>query len=182
MNILKESEVRTEGGGAAGAKRGEIVYGGTVTHEEIDELDEKILLALAADARARSKEIAAAVGVSLDTVRNRIRALKKKKILLGFRTVFSLKRIGLVYHDVVVELSHASFDVFKKIYAYCQERPEVCFVVRCIGDHELELEVATSSVEEFDEFTAQFRKAFAPDVREMESARIFHTAKINFYK
>jgi DNA-binding Lrp family transcriptional regulator len=81
-----------------------------------------------------------------------------------------------------VRLSHAKLENFSRIYAYCAECPEVCFVVRCIGAHELELEVATASVDEFDAFAARFRQAFARDVRDMESLRVIRERKISFYK
>ena len=65
--------------------------------ERIDAIDVQILTILQADGRAKRKDIAEAVGLSLPSVSDRMRKLEERGVLTGYHAVVDPKRL---HHDV----------------------------------------------------------------------------------
>ena len=65
--------------------------------ERIDAIDAQILTILQADGRAKRKDVAEAVGLSLPSVSDRMRKLEERGVVTGYHAVLDPKRL---HHDV----------------------------------------------------------------------------------
>ena len=61
--------------------------------ERIDAIDARILTLLQADGRAKRKDIAEAVGLSLPSVSDRMRKLEERGVVTGYHAVLAPKRL-----------------------------------------------------------------------------------------
>ena len=118
----------------------------------IDRLDVEILVRLTANARAGIAELAADLGVSRTTVQLRLRRLEEEGILVGFRPVIDLARVGApVQALVTLEIDQR---VMAPIVRGLQQLPEVLEVRIQAGREDLLVHVAIASLEELQELTA----------------------------
>lgn len=118
----------------------------------IDELDTGILKLLTADARAGVAEMAAALGVSRNTVQLRIRRLEETGILRGFRPIIDLAAAGAPVQALIsVELDQRLLtDITSSLSAVA----EVLEVKIQAGREDILVSVAIASLEALQELTA----------------------------
>lgn len=118
----------------------------------IDRLDVEILVRLSANARVGIAELAADLGVSRTTVQLRLRRLEDDGILVGFKPIIDLTRIGApVQALVTLEIDQRAMSA---IVRGLQRLPEVLEVRIQAGREDLLLHVAIASLEELQTLTA----------------------------
>ena len=103
---------------------------------DIDKLDVKILRMLQNDARTPFKNIANQCNVSIDTIKNRFTAMKKKGVIRGCTIVIDPKKLGqgnlvLTGVQVVQHYSDSVLNMIKKI-------PGMCVVAMAVGRYDIE--------------------------------------------
>lgn len=107
-----------------------------MSDREVDEIDVRILRMMQNDARTPFKEIANQCNVSIDTIKNRFTALKKKGVIRGSTIVIDPKKMGhgnlvLIGIQVVQHFSDSVLTMIKKI-------PGMCVVTKAIGRYDIE--------------------------------------------
>lgn len=118
----------------------------------IDRLDVEILQRMTEDARVGVAELAAALGVSRQTVQHRVRSLEDNGVLLGFRPILDLARIGAPIHALVsLELDQRRL---AEIIAGLRALPEVLEVSIQAGREDVLVQVALPSLEDLQVLTA----------------------------
>ena len=81
-------------------------YAGEKELSVIDDLDHRILSALSENSRVSFLELSKNLGVSPDTVVNRVKKLEKEKIILGYGVLLNLEKIGYFNNIIVVKLHY----------------------------------------------------------------------------
>lgn len=118
----------------------------------IDRLDAQILAGLTANARIGIAELAAELGVSRNTVQQRIRRLEEAEILTGFQPIINLSAIGLPVQAVMsLELDQRRM---AEVVEGLQSLPEVLEVTIQAGREDLVVHVALASLEALQSLTA----------------------------
>lgn len=107
--------------------------------EEIDELDWRLIQEFANNVRQSSLEIARRLHISADTVRNRIRTLEKKKIIVGYKLGLSLEPLHHVGYRV--DLGLLSTKRNKEIFEYSKHHKNIYQINKSIGGADFEMEV-----------------------------------------
>ena len=142
-------------------------YDGKFRHTEADALDWKILEQLSTNSRMPTAEIAKNFGVSPDTIRNRINSLEKKKLILGHSVWLNLKKIGLNYYTILLNLKDLSKEREKALHSFALQHRNVIFWVRTIGAYDLNIEIEIGETK-LDEFVAELRNKFGDIIKNME--------------
>lgn len=118
----------------------------------IDRLDVEILGKLTVDARIGIAELATELGVSRNTVLQRIRRLEDAEILLGFLPVINLSAVGMPVQALVsLELDQR---LLKQIVEGLAALPEVIEVKLQAGREDLLVHVALESLEALQVLTS----------------------------
>ena len=78
---------------------------------QLDELDIKIIRYLQKNGRASFNEIARAIGVSVATVSNRVKALEEKGVIRGYSACIDCEKVGYKTHLFVLVKVSASANV-----------------------------------------------------------------------
>ena len=118
----------------------------------IDRLDADILAKLTDDARVGVADIAAALGVSRNTVQARIRRLSDLGVLRGFRPIIDLAAVGMPVQAVLsLELDQRKL---MTIIDGLRALPQVIEVRIQTGREDLSVEVAIESLQALQELTA----------------------------
>lgn len=132
--------------------------------EGLDQLDFRLLTFLSGNARASVVEIAEKLGVSIVTVRSRLRKLIERKVIVGFRPLLNLKALGREYYKVDLWLS--KFDRAEQITSYILSDPNVIYTERTLITSDLEFDVEIENFDKFVSLMDSLKAKFAEDIRD----------------
>lgn len=116
-------------------------------HGEIDQVDRRILTELAADGRLTVTELAERVGISKTPCHTRMRRLKARGIILGYRAVIDPDRLGLGHVAFVeVKLTDTKASALDAFNAAVRRTAEIEECHMIAGGFDYLLKVRTSSI------------------------------------
>ena len=121
----------------------------------LDEVDERILWTLAADARIPNNRLAAAVGIAPSTCLTRVRALEDAGVIRGYRAEVDVARLGFAIEAMVSVRVHAAARHELRDFAKRLLRvPVVRDVSFLAGDKDFLVHIACTSTEQLRDFVA----------------------------
>ena len=82
----------------------EIIFITEPEEVKLDKIDIEILKLLAPNARISIIELAKRLNITQKTIISKIRTLEKKEIIIGYKTVFDLEKLGYHYFKVNFQL------------------------------------------------------------------------------
>lgn len=145
--------------------------------QELDCASKKVLDAFTANPRASLYEISKTAGLPPSTVSFKFNQLKKLGILKGFTLLLNPRRFGRPSYKLLLLLEDFSPKTWRKIFGFCSQHPLVSYVVKSIGEWEIEMEVEAENDVDYQEFIMEVRSKFGSVIQEMESVEIFKQHK-----
>lgn len=122
----------------------------------IDHIDREILSALDFGARQGLAPISKKACISPQLLDYRLKSLRKRGIVVGFRPVIDSFRLGYLYYRLFVRLNDTSPQRVAKIAAFAKKTPQVLWCYQMNGRYNLVLSFWARSVQEFERLTLTF--------------------------
>lgn len=139
----------------------------------MDELDRRLIIELAKDARQNSAELSSKLGVSETTVRRRIQHLQERGIIT-FTVIPNPAKLGYsIIAIIALEVDLGSIDAVSESLAIY---PNVRYVSLCTGNHDLFIGVWFHSSGELTQFVKDYL-AKIPGIRKSETFVILDVRK-----
>ena len=135
---------------------------------EFDELDYHILLVLSETAREKTINIAKKLNVTEFTVRNRIKNLVQKEIIVRFRVSVDLGLLGFKYFKVHANLKNFTIEDYNKIRSYLERNPYLLYIDEMIGGADLEIELAVRETKDVYNVIDGLRHNFPGLIKDFE--------------
>lgn len=123
---------------------------------DIDELDREILAALDFGARQGLAAITEKVDISSQLLDYRLKSLRKRGVLIGFRPVIDSFKLGFFYYRLFARISDTSPRRVAKIAAFARKTRQVLWCYQMRGRYNLVLSFWARSVREFEELSHSF--------------------------
>jgi DNA-binding Lrp family transcriptional regulator len=143
---------------------------------EIDDLDRALVLALSRNARATGAALAAEVGIAESTVSLRLRSLRARGVITGYRVDVDLRAAGIPLQALIAvrlaKHSRAQIDAFR---AAAPHWPGVLGLFHTAGADDYLLHVAARSAEELRDFVLDYLTG-DPAVSHTQTSLIFENA------
>lgn len=153
----------------------------TVPEEaETDKTDTEMLALLASNARMPIVEIASKLGITSKTVIARIRNLEKKKIILGYRTVFDLEKLGYQYFKVHFRLHNVTEEKLKHLRHYIKSHPNIVYDNEVLGGDDIELDVQVKDMQELRKIIEDLKSRFAEIIKDYKTMLFYKEHKLLF--
>lgn len=146
----------------------QIIFGGDVVPNQIDELDSKILNILANDARIPLAELARKVNSTIEIVRGRIRKLEEKEIILSYRIAVDLNKLGLEFFKAIIYFRTLSEKDERALFEWMKRHPNSLYYIRSLAPWEVEFEFAVESYQHFNKIINDLRQHFPHVIRNYE--------------
>lgn len=145
--------------------------------EKIDDKDIQIIDIYASNVRQSSIDIAKKLKISSDTVRNRIKDLKKRKIIVGYKIGINFEKIGYTGYRLDFQLK--SSKRIKEVYEYFKYHKNIYQINRSIGGADLEIEVIVKNLQELLHIIDETKEKFRDTIMDAEwfGFSIFHILK-----
>jgi len=134
--------------------------------ERVDEADWKIIRAYAPNARQSALQVAEKTGLSPETVRKRIAALEKRKVIIGYKIGMDIGKIGYTSYRLDFEL--LSQKRWKELFEYCRQHPKIYQVQQTVGHMDFETEVVVKDLQELLGIIEEFKAKFSGTINNVE--------------
>jgi DNA-binding Lrp family transcriptional regulator len=111
---------------------------------EHDELDERIIKAYASNVRLPVTKIAEELNVSSETIRQRIKKLEQKGVIVGYKINLDLPKLG--YQGYRVDFLLDSIERNQELFEYLKQHKYFYQVNKSIGGADFETEIVVESL------------------------------------
>ncbi len=120
-------------------------------------MENELLKLLENDARASAKSMATMLGISEEKVEQKIRELKKKGAIRGFKTIVDWKKLGLQKaHAIInVKVVPQSRTGFAKICKDISKDPKVKDIFVVTGEYDLAVIVEVDNLDQIGDFVTE---------------------------
>jgi DNA-binding Lrp family transcriptional regulator len=140
---------------------------------ELDRIDRLILEALQKNARTSYKDLAALTGVAPSTCLERVRSLRARGVIAGFRAELDLSKIGRdVEALIAIRVRRHDRDVVDPLVEYLLALPETLSLFNVTGDDDYLLHVAVGDVGRLHEFVLD-RLGTRPEVEHVRTSLVY---------
>ena len=146
-----------------------------------DKLNKNIVRELNIDASRSNLEIGQKLGVSGNTIKNRINEMTTAKLILGFRLWLSPQLLGYKSQMLFLGINRLDIKREKLLYSYLKQIPNVVFLVKHIGRWRIGLEIETKDDREFQEIFVDIRGKFSDIITEFESFPLLKDHLVNYF-
>jgi Lrp/AsnC family leucine-responsive transcriptional regulator len=133
---------------------------------DFDDFDIQLIQEYAPNVRQSFLELAKKLKVSHDKIRERIKKLKNKKVLVGYKIGLNLEKLGFQGYRVDLELN--STKKSKEIFNYCRNSKFIYQVNKSIGGADFEIEVIVRNLVHLNELIENIKENFKEDVKDIE--------------
>ena len=144
------------------------IFADDIVDNKLDELDKKILNNLAQNARIGLVELSKKTKSTVDIVRNRIRKMEEKKIILQYRIAVDHTKLGYDMFKAFIYFNNLSEQDEKRLFEYAKHNNKILYLIRQLSAWDIELEVMAESYEEFSRLMDDIRLKFVDSLRNYE--------------
>lgn len=144
-------------------------FGGPIVSNELDAMDHAILEVIINEARITINDLAIRVNSTAAIVRNRIKKMEAKGIIIQYRINVDLSKIGFEIFKPIIYLESISSTRETALYEFIGRIPQVHYFIRNITPWEIEFEFAVSSYEQYLEIINKIKAEFSDIIRNIET-------------
>ncbi len=158
----------------------EVIFVTEPKEVKTDKTDKEILKLLSSNARIPIINIAQKLKLTSKTVIKRIKELEKKKIIIGYRTMFDLEKLGYEYFKVYFRLNNITKDGKKQFKDYIKIHPNIIYDVEVLGGDDIEIEIQAQNLKEFRQILKEIKSKFAKIIKEYKTMQFYKEHKYLF--
>lgn len=158
----------------------EAFFGSVPKQIKIDEEDWKIILALGKDARTTAVDISKGMKLSADAIGDRIRKLEKLGVIKSYTIVPNEAQYPYLHHKVLISLKNNSDEVEKGLVNFCQDNPNIVYLVKTLGHWDFEIDIEAENIEKLREVLMELKSKFQNEIKDYSSLQIYQVHKYNF--
>lgn len=147
----------------------------------VDEKDKAILRLLALNSRISIVNISSRVKLTPKTVIEKIKKLEARKIIVGYKTVFDLEKLGYQYFKIHFMLNNLTINKKRQFRNYIKAHPNIIYLDEVLGGDDLEIEVQVKNNEELRKILDEIKKNFADIIKEYKMLEYYKEHKYLFF-
>lgn len=144
------------------------MFAGEVVFNELDQLDQKLLNILAQEARISLVELAHKTNSTVDIVRNRMKKMEEKGIIMQYRIALNHAKLGYEMFKAFIYFYNLSEADENKLFEYAKQHRSICYLIRQLSAWDIELEIMAKGYDQFNIIMDKIRTEFANCIRNYE--------------
>lgn len=160
--------------------RAGMLYGGRPQELKLDKMDRGILGRMSQNARIPITRLASEVGITPKTVRERIKKLESRGIILGYSTLTQPTKMGYQNYELLVSLRNITEKVEAELRTYCERNPHVTFLLFVMGTWDVNIAFDARDFNHFQEILIEFRTMFDDIIVDYEYAPVLYHHKLDY--
>jgi Lrp/AsnC family transcriptional regulator, regulator for asnA, asnC and gidA len=155
-------------------------YYGSDKIVKLDKNDMRLLKLLDEDVRRSALDISKKIGVSFDTVQRKIKKLKKKGVIQGFKIKVDPSVFGHEWHLVLFELNAINDLERQKFVQKLRKHKHVVFIINTIGNWNMMVDVHVRGSNHFQEFIEELKEEFGYMIKSYENLTVAKDHKTTY--
>jgi Lrp/AsnC family transcriptional regulator, leucine-responsive regulatory protein len=144
------------------------IFADDVVENKLDALDKTVLKNLAQNARISLVKLAKKTESTVDIIRNRIRKMEQKNIIIQYRIAIDHTKLGYDMFKAFVFFNNLSEQDERKLYEYAKQNDKILYLIRQLSAWDIEIEIMAESYEEFNRLMDDMRLKFVDSMRNYE--------------
>jgi len=148
---------------------------------KLDKTDLEILKMLAVDSRISILNISKKLKITPKTVTSRIKQLRKNKVIIGYRTMFNLEKLGYQYFKVHFNLKKVAEEKEKRFRATIKQHPNIIYDNEVLGGDDIEIEVQVKSLNELRSIIKDIKSQFSDIIKNYKYLLFYKEHKFLFF-
>jgi len=155
-----------------------------ITEPEKADLDQKyteLIKLLAPDSRISVLELSQKLKITPKTVASRIKELEKGKVIIGYRTMFDLEKLGYQYFKLHINLHNTTEEKIKLFRGYVKSHPNIVYDNEVLGGDDLEIEIQATTLQQFREIIEDIKKQFSGIIKSCTHMTFYKEHKYLFF-
>lgn len=148
---------------------------------KIDDEDSELLKFLSDNCTMNLVDLATKLRMSANGVKNRIKNLEKKGIIMGYKTKINYEKLGFLHFRVFIHVNKFSNELYKKMKAFLNSKGNIESVSRYMGYADLDFRCYSQSLIELYNLISEIKDQFVQDIIEIDSMPIFNWEKITYF-
>lgn len=148
---------------------------------ELDQLDRRILGALAEGGSLSNRSIASSLGVPASTVDLRVRRLNETKVLEGEMYAVDCTRYGYHSFKLLIYSKGVESTLAAALGKFCQSHPNVTYLIELLGTWDYEIGVEVARAEELTGVMQEIYEQFGALVTSIKVLSKFRDLKLRWY-
>ncbi len=145
-----------------------VLFADDIVENELQDIDKKILNNLAQNAKIGLIELAHRNNSTIDIVRNRIKKLEERKIIMQYRVAINHTKLGYNLFKAFMYFNNLSEQDENKLFEYAKTEKRIVYLIRQLSAWDIELEIMAQSYEEFTKIMDDLRLTFSDSLRNYE--------------
>lgn len=147
-------------------------FGKALGHQQIDDVDFKILKLISQDARLDVKALAVSSGLPPSTAAFRLKKLEKNQVIQGYAPQIVCQNYGYQSYQLFLRVENMDEQKRASIFQYCASNPNVVFLVETLGKWNFEIIYEVGNQRELQKQMTHLRQKFSW-LAQMETGIIF---------
>ncbi len=140
---------------------------------KLNDIEKQVLKHLSTNARISSADIARKINRPLSTVIYTIKKLEKNKIIGGYIALIDPTSFNYQAFQLNITTQNISNENIKKIFAYCENHPNIVLAIKVLGNWNIELIYEVENAKKMQEHIIDLRNRFADIVKDVELINFF---------
>ncbi|MEW5997143.1 MAG: winged helix-turn-helix transcriptional regulator [Candidatus Micrarchaeota archaeon] len=133
---------------------------------EVDKTDMELLRFISENGRASLIEIAKKVNLTPAAISYRIRQLERKKVILGYRAVVDMARLGYTLYKVDINLKDA--EKYGTVQRFARAHENIFYLDKTVGWADAEISVYARSPQQFYSIMDGIREKFTEEITDYD--------------
>lgn len=163
-----------------GKAKEEFIYASEPKEKKLNAVDARILNVLSDNARVSVLDIMQKSGLSRDIISYRIKKMQKSGIILCYRTLIDLSKIGYKLYKIIVRAHNFTRESQKELEIFCKSKSNVVQYMKLVGNWDLEIEVEVQDDKQLQGIVLEMREKFPKIIRDYELLEITQEYKVNY--
>ena len=135
---------------------------------KLDKTDIDILRLLAPNSRVQIVEIASKLNLTPKTIINRIKDLEKRKIIVGYKTLYDHKILGYQYFKIFFNIHNVTKEKMVHLKNYIKNHPNIIYDDEVLGGYDIEIEVQVKDIWELRKIINEMKSLFSEMIKDHE--------------
>lgn len=147
----------------------------------LDKKDLKIIKFLSKNSRIPILDISEKLKMTPKTISLRIKQLEKNKIIVGYRTMFDIGKLGYEHFKIHFNLYNLTEQKIKGFKDYIESHPNIIYDNEVLGGDDIEIEIQTKSLEDFRKILNEIKNKFSEIIKHYNYFTFYKEHKFVFF-
>lgn len=143
----------------------------------LDEKDSKILNLIAPNSRISIIDMATKLKLTSKTIIERLRSLEKRKIIVGYKSVFDLEKLGYEYYKIHFKLNNITKEKEFQFRNFVKQHPNIIYDDEVLGGDDFEIEVQVKNTKELRDVIEKIKSLFSSILKDYKIMQFYKEHK-----